>query len=247
MKFKILLAVPLVSTILFSQTGGDIFDKNCAKCHVSVIGITNDGVDDNDYVRLAPYIVDLVKELKSKTATKEEFSKFIREYIENPDKRKTIYGKKAIRKFGLMPPLKGVLSEDEKSLLIDYLYDEKYSQKAIKVEKNIHKDDPRMKIFEKNCASCHAAILGIENDGGYNNSYITAAPYIVDLVKELKSKTATKEEFSNFIREYIKNPDKRKTLYGKKAIKKFGLMPSLKGKISEEDITQLVDFLYDNF
>ena len=99
-------------------------------------------------------------------------------------------------------------------------------------------------LFNEHCAKCHANILGVTNTDGYENSYITPAPYIADLVEKLKAKTGSKEAFKEFIKEYIQNPNKRKSLYGKRAIKKFGLMPSLKGVMSEDDINDLVDYLY---
>ncbi len=103
------------------------------------------------------------------------------------------------------------------------------------------------RLFNKHCSACHANILGLENYGGYDFNYLTPAPYVVDLVSKLKEKTNSKEEFAEFIKEYIEDPDKRKTLYGKRAIKKFGLMPSLKGVMSDEEITGLANFLYEKY
>jgi mono/diheme cytochrome c family protein len=246
---KILFLIPLTTTILLSQTTGeDVFKKNCAVCHATILGITNDGGYDNSYITPAPYVSDLVKKLKKETGSKEKFAEFIKEYIDNPNKRKSLYGKRAIKKFGLMPSLKNAISDEEKSLLINYLYNEDYNLKdkpKVKEPKKIKKVDPREKLFTKNCATCHATILGVTNDGGYDNSYITPAPYVDNLVKKLKEETKTQEKFTEFIREYIENPDKRKSLYGKKAIKKFGLMPSLKGALTQDEIIQLANYLYE--
>jgi len=245
---KVLFFIPLATSILFSQqTGEGLFNKNCSQCHATILGITNNGGYDNSYITPAPYVVDLVKKLKEETGSKDKFETFIKEYIENPNKRKTLYGKRAIKKFGLMPSLEGLMSDEEKSLLIDYLYNEKYLKKEVKKVKEVAKIDPREKLFTKNCASCHATVLGVVNNGGYDNSFITPAPYVVDLVKKLKQETKTKEKFSEFIKEYIQNPNKRKSLYGKIAIKKFGLMPSLEGQLSEDEITQLTNFLYESY
>ena len=250
MKFKkILFFIPFATTILFSnQTGEELFNKNCSECHATILGVDHDGGYENKLLTPAPYVSDLVKKLKEETGTQEKFAEFINAYIENPDKRKTLYGKRAIKKFGLMPSLKGVMSEDEKSLLIDYLYHEKYNPKEpekIEKKEKIEEVDPRKKLFDKNCASCHATILGVTHDGGYDNSFISPAPYVDDLVKKLKEETGTQEKFTVFIQEYIENPDKRKSLYGKKAIKKFGIMPSLKGALTQEEITQLSNYLYE--
>ena len=245
---KILFFIPLTTSILFSQpTGENVFNNNCATCHATILGVTNDGGYDNSYITPAPYVSDLVKKLKNETGSQEKFAEFIKEYIENPNKRKTVYGKEAIKKFGLMPSLKGAINDEEKSLLIDYLYNEKYIKKTKKVEKpkEVKQIDPREKLFTKNCAICHATILGAVNDGGYDNSFITPAPYVDELITKLKKETKTQDNFRAFIREYIENPNKRKSLYGKRAIKKFGLMPSLKGALNQDEITQLADYLYE--
>ena len=240
----------LVSTsILMATTGEELFNKHCAKCHSTVLGITNDGGYENTYLTPAPYVVDLVTKLKEETTSQEEFASFIKEYIQNPNKRKSLYGKKAIKKFGLMPPLKGIMNDDEIIELTSYLYtynDKKKikEEEPIKTPTKITKEE---KLFNKYCAECHATILGMVNDGGHENTYLTPAPYIVDLITKLKKETGTKEKFSLFIKEYIQNPNKRKSLYGKKAIKKFGLMPSLKGVMNDEEIDGLANFLYNKY
>ena len=250
MKFKkILFFIPLATTVLFSnQTGEEVFNKNCSECHATILGVDHDGGYENTLLTPAPYVSDLVKKLKKETVSQEKFAEFIKEYIDNPDKRKSLYGKRAIKKFGLMPSLKGAISDEEKSLLIDYLYNEKFIKEVPqKVEKKevVKEVDPREKLFTKNCAECHATIIGVTHDGGYENSFITSAPYVDDLVEKLKEKTGTQEKFTAFITEYIEDPDKRKSLYGKKAIKKFGIMPSLKGALTQDEIVQLSNYLYE--
>ncbi|MEA3492367.1 MAG: hypothetical protein U9R27_10755 [Campylobacterota bacterium] len=67
------------------------------------------------------------------------------------------------------------------------------------------------------------------------------------MINKLKTETKTKEGFVAFVKDYIDEPDKRKSLYGKKAIKDFGLMPSLKGVMSDEESTQLADYIYRKY
>ncbi len=245
---NIVFLVTFATSIVSAQTGEELFNKNCSSCHANILGITNNGGYDNSYITPAPYVTDLISKLRKETQTKEKFVDFIKEYIQNPDKRKTLYGKKAIKKFGLMPSLKGVMNDEDIVKLTDFLYT--YNDEKTKVEKPkevVKKITHEEELFNKNCSSCHAQILGIVNNGGYDNSYITSAPYVTDLISKLKKETKTKEKFVEFIKEYIQNPDKRRTLYGKKAIKKFGLMPSLKGAMSEEEISGLANFLYQNY
>jgi cytochrome c5 len=239
----------LASSVLSANTGEKLFDAHCSKCHATILGMTNDGGYENEYITPAPYVANLVSKLKKETTSAEEFTQFIKEYIENPNKRKSLYGKKAIKKFGLMPSLKGLMSNAEMDKLIDYLYsynDKKITknEKPTKAEKTVSNEE---KLFDTHCSKCHATILGMTNDGGYENKYITPAPYVAELINKLKKEIQTKDEFIKFIKDYIQNPDKRKSIYGKKAIKKFGLMPSLKGSMSDEEASGLANYLYEKY
>jgi len=250
MKVKnILLGLSLASMALFAQSGKDIFNTNCKPCHATIVGIDTQVEGEYKPVFLAPYVAEVVEKLKKETGTKEAFRAYIADYINKPDKRKSLYGKKAIKKFGLMPPLTGVLSDKEIDSLVDYLYDEQYKLKDIKKPeaKKVVKIDPRAKLFETNCKKCHATAIGIntEVEGEYKLEF--PAPYVADVVKKIAKKTKTKEQFVAYIKEYINDPDMRKSLYGKRAIKKFGLMPPLKGVMSDEEITQLAEYLYETY
>ncbi len=249
MKMKKVISFILLSTaILSAQSGDGIFSKNCASCHAAVLGITNDGGYDNKYITQAPYIIDLVAKLKEETSSKEEFALFIREYIQNPDKRKSLYGKRAIKEFGLMPSLEGAMSDEEINLLVNYLYEEGYkTQKVVQKSKAVEKIDPREEFFTKNCASCHAEAIGIRIEVEGEHTMMYEAPYIEKIVHTIKVETKTKEDFIAFIKDYINDPDKRKSLYSKRAIKEFGLMPSLGGALNDEESTQLAEYLYEKY
>jgi len=245
---KIISFILLATTILSAQSGDEIFTKNCASCHATILGITNDGGYDNKYITHAPYIIELVAKLKEETSSKEEFSAFIREYIQNPNKRKSLYGKRAIKEFGLMPSLKGAMSDEEINVLVDYLYEEGYrAQKVVEKPKAVEKIDPREVLFTKNCASCHATAIGMKIEVEGEHEILYEAPYVDKIVTIIKVETKTKEGFVAFIKDYINDPDKRKSLYSKRAIKEFGLMPSLKGVLSDDESTQLAEYLYEKY
>ena len=249
MKIKnIMLLTALGTTALFAQSGMALFNKHCSSCHTTVIGINESG-DELTNVYGAPYAKDVVNKLKSETKTKEEFVTFVKDYINTPDKRKSLYGKRAIKDFGLMPSLKGVMSDDESTKLANYLYND-YNQKDVaKSSQNkqpIKKITKGEKLFIYNCSSCHTTVIGINESGGeLTNVY--GAPYAKDVVLKLKDRTKTKAKFVEFVKGYIENPDKRKSLYGKKAIKDFGLMPSLKGNLSDDESTELANYLYNKY
>jgi mono/diheme cytochrome c family protein len=250
MKTKNILMGCLVAVgSLYAQdrSGHELFNQYCAKCHADVIEMEEEGGEIIYITKDAPYVQNVVKKLKSKTKSKDEFINYIKDYIQEPNKRKSLYGKRAIKKFGIMPSLKGIMSDEEITKLATYLYDGESINKSVP---KMYKPKPISvgeKVFNQHCATCHLSVIGVKVTGIDNSDteYVTdKAPYLAKVLKKLKKETHSKEEFAKFIHDYIQNPDKRKSIYGKKAIKKFGVMPSLKGAISDDNITKLTDFLY---
>lgn len=252
MKTLAVLTTLFVST-LFAQSGSELFTKNCSSCHANVLGVNVDEQGKYSYIAPAPYITDLISKLKFKTKNEEEFTAFIQNYINDPSTRKSLYGKNALKTFGLMPTLKGALTDEEITILAKYLYsreERKHKATSKKVTKLI---DPREKLFNKHCASCHVESMGMNINLQGEYTYICKGPYITDLITKIKEETRSKnrtnnkEAFSSFIKSYINDPSKRKSLYGKRAIKEFGLMPSLEGVMTNEESTQLADYLYERY
>ena len=245
MKLKSILISSLFATsLVYAQSGSSLFNNYCASCHAEVLGINETGgVTTNIYQ--APYVKDIIKTLKAKTKTQEEFVSFIKDYINMPSKRKSLYSKKALKNFGLMPSLSGAFTDAESTRLAKYLYNDFGKEKVIK-NKATNVKKKKDSLFTTNCSSCHAEVLGVNETGGETTN-VYGAPYVKDIVKKLKKETKTKAEFVSFIKDYINMPSKRKSLYSKKALKEFGLMPSLSGVLTDQESTKLANDLYKNY
>ena len=256
MKMKnIALFTMLTTSALLAQSGEILFNTYCASCHTTVVGVNESG-GEVTHIYEAPYAKDVISTVKSETKTKEAFIDFIKDYINEPDKRKSLYGKRAIKDFGLMPSLKGVMNDSESTKLAEYLYSG-YGKESPKIEEKkvvLSEADERSAqfvkanevLFNTHCASCHTTVIGVNESGG-KITPIYEAPYAKDVVNKLKAETKTKEAFIVFVKDYINEPDKRKSLYGKKAIKDFGLMPSLKGVMTDSESSGLAEYLYDRY
>ena len=252
---NIVLFTVLSTSALLAQSGEALFTNYCASCHTTVVGVNESGGKVTPIYE-APYAKDVINKLKTETKTKKAFVDFIKDYINEPDKRKSLYGKKAIKDFGLMPSLKGVMTDDESTVLAEYLYSD-YGKEPQKVkvkkavlseaeEKLAQEAKANEALFSKYCASCHTTVMGVSATCG-NVTPIYQAPYAKDVINKVKAETKTKEEFIIFVKDYINEPDKRKSLYGKKAIKDFGLMPSLKGVMTDDEATGLAEYLYNKY
>ena len=111
-------------------------------------------------------------------------------------------------------------------------------------------------IFDNKCNSCHVKSMNI---GVLMNNFIEhdnkilklKAPTGNEISYRLKSQVGSKEdiefhieETADFVKDYIINPNKAKTICLEGVIKHFDTMPSMKGKISEEEIEDVSYFLY---
>jgi len=113
-------------------------------------------------------------------------------------------------------------------------------------------------VYEKKCASCHKLYIAptklIENFMEQNNTILhLTAPTINQIVFRLKSrigdpkgdKDMHKMEIDSFLADYLMNPDKSKSVCLPKVLRHFKTMPSMKGKISVDEIDAVSDFLYE--
>jgi len=242
---KIVLALFFITSILSAQSGAYLFKTYCLSCHAEIIGVSSCAGKLTNVYR-APCIKAIIKKLKIKTKTKAKFVSFIKNYVKNPSKKKALYSKRAIKEYGVMPSLNYVLSDKESTKLANYLYSDHVQEKITLIKKVNKPIKETSALFIKHCSSCHAKIIGIDESGG-RVTLICNAPHIKYIVKKLKVKTKTKAKFVSFIKDYINNPSKEKALYSKRAIKKFGIMPTLNGVLSDKESTEIANDLYENY
>ena len=112
------------------------------------------------------------------------------------------------------------------------------------------------KVFNKKCNSCHEVFLDIK---------LLMKNFIYEDNKLLNLKAPTGNEISyrlkhqlgditdidsqlfettEFVRDYIKYPDKEKSICLPGILQHFDTMPSMKGKISDAEIDDVTFFLY---
>jgi thioredoxin-related protein len=114
------------------------------------------------------------------------------------------------------------------------------------------------KVYEEKCASCHQLYVPVsklkENFMEHNNSTLELkAPTINQIVFRLKrrvgdphgDKDMQRMEIGAFLTSYLNNPDKEKTICLPEIIKHFDTMPSMKGKLSEDEMEAIGDFLFE--
>jgi len=114
------------------------------------------------------------------------------------------------------------------------------------------------KVYQQKCASCHQLYISpsqlMENFMEQNNTILKlTAPTINQIVFRLKSRIGDPKgdedmhrmEVESFVADYLMNPDKEKSVCLPKVLRHFETMPSMKGKISVDEIDAVSTFLYN--
>ena len=111
-------------------------------------------------------------------------------------------------------------------------------------------------VFDNKCSSCHVKSMDIQvlmsNFIEHDNKVLKLkAPTGNEISFRLKSQIGSKddiefqiEEVTDFVKDYLENPDKAKTVCLEGVIKHFDTMPSMKGKVTEEEMEDVTHFLY---
>lgn len=95
-------------------------------------------------------------------------------------------------------------------------------------------------LFKAKCASCHVRMRP-------NDTSTLVAPPLMGVMRHVKMRYNTKDTAVKFITEYALNPVKRKAVCMPQKMKRFGLMPSQKGNVTEAELQTIAAWMYDNF
>ena len=97
-------------------------------------------------------------------------------------------------------------------------------------------------LIKTNCAACHmlttptAAMIPT-----------LKAPAMDAVMFHINLAISDKKEIKAFIVDYVMNPKITKSVCESNKVTQFGIMPSLKGKISDADFSTVVDYMMENF
>ncbi|MBU1668908.1 c-type cytochrome [bacterium] len=98
-------------------------------------------------------------------------------------------------------------------------------------------------LVKANCASCHT--LDMPSPQTMPTFKAPAMEAVLFHVKDAMKDDNKKVK--DFIVDYAQNPMRSKTVCESDKVQKFGLMPSLKGKVSPEDLATIADHLIETY
>lgn len=114
------------------------------------------------------------------------------------------------------------------------------------------------KIYDKKCLSCHIKFIDMQKLktnflDNKNEDFNLKAPTLNQLSYRLKQRIGDasgdedihRMEVSAFISDYLVNPDRDKSVCLDEVMVYFETMPSMKGQITQEEIEEVSEYLYD--
>lgn len=109
------------------------------------------------------------------------------------------------------------------------------------------------RVYKEKCASCH--IETMSKDKALANLKNLKAPPMVEVSNRLKENIKTTDDeddvnrhlFVLFVKDYIINPKLDNSMCHSGALEHFGVMPSLKEKISDQERQAVAEWLYDRY
>lgn len=101
-------------------------------------------------------------------------------------------------------------------------------------------NDTTEKLFDTKCIMCHSKTRPADI------SKVTA-PAIMGVMRHVKMRYPDKEKAVAFMVDYVMSPTKEKAICMPNKLERFGLMPSQKGLLSKEELTEISNWLYDNY
>ncbi|WP_428738615.1 c-type cytochrome [Sulfurimonas sp.] len=98
-------------------------------------------------------------------------------------------------------------------------------------------------LFNEKCVICHTAV---KPTAEARSSFI--APPVMGVMFHVKEAFGgDKQKVIAFIKDYVLEPSEKKAKCLPKSIKRFGLMPSQKGNVTEEELEKIAEYMYENF
>lgn len=108
-------------------------------------------------------------------------------------------------------------------------------------------------VYQKKCMQCHVEMMDKQEVLKHINTL--KAPPMVEVSNRLRENIIIADEDQDvkrrvtiaFIKDYIENPSVQYSMCHPMAIEKFGIMPSQKGKLSENEKQAVAEWIIDRY
>ncbi|MBV5322178.1 MAG: c-type cytochrome [Sulfuricurvum sp.] len=108
-------------------------------------------------------------------------------------------------------------------------------------------------VYQKKCMKCHVEIM--EKSEVLKVIHTLKAPPMIEVSNRLRENIIIADDDQDvkrrvtiaFIKDYIENPSVQYSMCHPMAIEKFGIMPSLKGKLNEVEKQAVAEWIIDRY
>ena len=133
---KTLLLLSLTSTMMFAATGAELTETNCASCHM-----LNTPTPDMIPAMKAPAMDAVMFHINLVMQDKKEIKDFIVDYVQYPKASKSVCESNKVQNFGVMPSLKGKVSEQDLASIAEHIMTNFPSPEFVTMIKEIQTND----------------------------------------------------------------------------------------------------------
>lgn len=133
---KTLLLLSITSTMMFAETGAKLTEMNCASCHI----LTTPTPDMIPTMK-APAMDAVMYHINLVMENKKEIKDFIMDYAINPEASKSVCESNKVQNYGVMPSLKGKVSEKDLAAIADHMIATYPSKEFVVMIREVQKND----------------------------------------------------------------------------------------------------------
>jgi cytochrome c len=103
------------------------------------------------------------------------------------------------------------------------------------------------KLLEQKCSQCHNTDLPPKTFKDEKAPPMMAVAFhIKDFIKA-SSESDKIPKAIEFVKDYVVNPSASKSFCDKESLKSYGLMPSQKGKVTQEELQAIAEYMFEHF
>jgi len=103
------------------------------------------------------------------------------------------------------------------------------------------------KLLEQKCSKCHNLDLPPKTSEDEKAPPMMAVAFHVKDFMQVSNESERLPKAKEFVKDYVFNPSASKSLCDKKSLKRYGVMPSQKGNLTQEELAAIVEYIFEHF
>ncbi len=102
-------------------------------------------------------------------------------------------------------------------------------------------------LLKTKCARCHNLDMPPKTYKDEKAPPMMAVAFHVKDFMKVENPSDKKPKFIGFFKDYVLHPDAKKSFCDKESLASYGVMPSQEGKVTEEEVGAIAEYVYDYY